>query len=130
MDQERITMNITPLKTFRNKHNKGQLLRRGVSVNVDDTYGQVLVQTGLATNDAKSLKEYENKMLAEYADKGHPTEPDTPESRSEGVVGPTSKSETPEVRTQGKFQQKASFKPPAPTGAPAFMQPKPSIVDE
>lgn len=124
-------MNITPLKTFRNKHNKGQLLRRGVPANVDDSYGQMLVQTGLATDDAKSLKEHQNKMMAEYADKGHPPEPETPQVRTEGRVGPVSKSETPEVRTQGKFQAKPNAAPtkPSTVGAPAFQPAQDSNVE-
>lgn len=99
-------MRITALKTFRNQFSKGDIIQRGTSVEVDDNYGETLVRSGLATNSAKALKEYENKMLADYQDKGLPVRVETYEERTQGLIGPNKKSEDPEERTQGKAQGK------------------------
>jgi hypothetical protein len=100
-------MRITPVKKFRLKHEKGTLVQRGVSIDVDPEYGQTLIQTGLAVADTKQLRDYENKMLQDYANKKLPVDAESPEQRSEGWVGPAKGSETPEERNQGYRRAKA-----------------------
>lgn len=94
-------MQVTTIKKFRHKHNRGQVVSIGTKLDTDNEYGQYLVNNGLATNDAKSLKEYENKMRQEYEDKRLPVEEETEEQRTQGLTGPGKGSETPEQRTQG-----------------------------
>lgn len=99
-------MKITALGTFRPKNQKGVILHRGESLDVDDSYGAELVRAGLAVHGAKALKEHEDKMLREYEDKGMPTVAVSAEARTQGVVGPSAKSQTPEQRNQGKDAKK------------------------
>jgi hypothetical protein len=99
---------IRAIKTFRNKHAKGDIIQRGSSVELDDDYAAELVRTGLAVDSVKALKEHENKMLADYEDKNLPVHTETEDQRAQGMIGPTKDSETPEERTQGKNGVKKS----------------------
>jgi hypothetical protein len=125
-------MRITPVKKFRIKHQKGALAQRGVSIDVDNEYGQTLVQTGLAVADTKALRDYENKMLAEYANKKLPVDTETAEQRSQGWVGPGKKAETPEERTQGYRKGKAPEKDDdeKPQNSPKLSQMPKKIQDD
>ena len=93
-------MRITATATFRNQHSKGDIILRGSEVDVEDSYGQTLIQSGLAVS-GKMLDEYNNKMLKEFAANKMPTKHESPEERTGGHEGPGPKAETPEERTQG-----------------------------
>lgn len=82
-------MRVIAIKTFRPQHEKGKTATPGQTLEVSNTYGQELVRTGLAVEDAKMLKEHQNKMLTEFENKGMPLESETPEERTQGYVGPT-----------------------------------------
>jgi hypothetical protein len=101
-------MKITAVKTFRPANAKGESVRSGDTLDVDNFYGHQLIEQGLAVEGSKALKEHDNKMLAEFEDKGLPTESESPEERSQGKTGPTGESESPEERNQGTGKRKTS----------------------
>jgi hypothetical protein len=101
-------MKITAIKTFRNMHQKGDIIQRGSVVDVNDDYAGELVRTGLAVDSSKALKEHENKMIADYQDKNQPVHTETEDQRAQGMIGPAKDSETPEQRTMGTTGPKKS----------------------
>jgi hypothetical protein len=96
-------MKITATATFRHMHDKGDIITRGTEVDVDDAYGQSLIQSGLAVS-GKMLEEYNNKMLKEFVANKMPAGKETAAQRTEGHTGPGPNSETPEERSQGYSQ--------------------------
>lgn len=94
-------MQLYALNSFRPGGQKGKTVSRGDAFEIDDHTGEQLIAGGLATRDKKAVKEYENKMQAEFANKGLPVESETPEARSQGNAGPAKTSESPEHRSQG-----------------------------
>lgn len=118
-------MKITALKTFRDKHSKGELIRRGTEVDVDEEYGKTLVQTGLAVSDAKALKDHNNKMLADFQDKRLPTHVESAEERTQGLEGPEKNAETPDQRSQGYAKGTAQKETAKPSDTPTTDKPLP-----
>lgn len=93
-------MQVVAIKTF-SPDNKGQLVKRGTTIEVEEQYGRDLIRGELAV-EVKDAPAHENKMLKDYEDKGMITTPESEAQRSQGKLGPTHKSETPEQRNQGK----------------------------
>jgi hypothetical protein len=91
---------VTATKTFRPRDRKGEVIHRGTVLELEDTYAQELIRSDMAI-ESKSLKDYQNKMAHEYEDKGQKLTTETPEQRTQGLMGETSDSESPEERTQG-----------------------------
>jgi len=94
-------MKVTATKTFRPRNRKGEVIHRGTVLELEDDYAQELIRTDMVVAEGKSLKDYQNKMQAEYEDKGLSLKTETPEQRSQGLLGEGKNSETPEERTQG-----------------------------
>lgn len=95
-------MTLVALKSFRPQDQKGKIITLGDTFTVDDQYGRDLIRLGLAAEQgSKQQTDHDNKMLADFKDKGMPTTSETLEVRAQGKTGPVAASETPEQRSQG-----------------------------
>ncbi len=96
-------MQVVATKTFRPAVERDRTVTSGEVMEVDQNYGRELIRLGLAVaNEPKAIEEHENKMLQDFQNKGLPTKSQTERDRSQGVVGPSDKSDTAQERSSGK----------------------------